>query len=172
MDSNFEDLLRELEGDLEPQPPPKVKKSAVQGKSDIDDLFEELKVIEKVEPLRPLPAQRQIEPRAKTFEKCYPVVVSGGKRTGYCMSSVNMIACEKLRCTRCDLPVKRFPGKQWKPGCEYLFFRNNFSRDDKLNTMLEDSITSAAYSCQCNWRNADQPVSINGESWVCAGHYI
>lgn len=168
MDSDFDDLLNEFDS-------PKVsvsKASAPRGKSEIDDLFEELKGIEKPEPLRMAPLSMPAEERKKKTEKCYPVVVSGGSKTGYCMSSMNMVACDKLRCTRCDLPVKRFPGKQWKPGAEYLFFRNNFSRDDQLSAMMDSSVGAAAYSCQCNWRSAREPTNINGESWVCAGHYI
>ena len=168
MDPDFEDLLNEYDS-------PKVSVSpgiAPRGKSDIDDLFEELKGIEKFEPLKMAPLSMPAEERKKKLEKCYPVVVSGAIKAGYCMSSVNMVACDKLRCTRCDLPVKRFSGKQWKPEAEYLFFRNNFSRDDQLNAMLDCSAGAAAYSCQCNWRNAREPTNINGESWVCAGHYI
>lgn len=174
MNSDFDDLLKEFEVDYKAPSSSTNKVQSRAEKTDIDSFLEELKGIEKVEPLKQPSRARPDRPeeRKKTIQKCYPLVVSGNLVTGHCVSSVSMIACEKMRCTRCDLPVKRFVNKLWKPESEYLFFRNNFSRDDKLATMLYDAPGSAAYSCQCLWKNVSTNTVLNGDAWVCAGHLV
>ena len=129
---NFEDLLKEFEEDSNTLgPKPAAKQQKKQDPSDLDDFLEELKGIEKIEPTKYVPSPQTTKTEVKkSFQKCYPVFVSGGNKVGYCMSSANIVPCDKLRCTRCDLPVKRFPNNEWNPECEYLFFRNNFSRDN------------------------------------------
>jgi Retinal Maintenance len=169
MKYNFEDLLDELEENHE-SPSINTKKPAP--KSEIDDFLEELKDIEKIEPIKTPVYTNRAEETKKAFQKCYPLIASGSSQAGYCVSSARPVPCDKLRCTRCDLPVKRFLNKVWKPESEYLFFRNNFSRDDKLATMMANSSGSAAYSCQCAWKSINEPINLNGDIWVCAGHYV
>lgn len=172
---DFDDLLNEFDQNSrrpkQSNPQPVASRPNL---SEIDDFLEELKGIEKIEPVRaraPNPVSKP-EERKKSIQKCYPTYLSGSGKSGFCSSSASVFACDKLRCTRCDLPVKRFVNKIWKPEAEYLFFRNNFSRDDKLAGMMNDSTGCSAYNCQCLWRSANDHVNINGESWVCGGHLV
>ena len=85
MQSNFEDLLKELEEDFVSPAKPASNRTTNNQRSEIDDLFEELKEIEKVEPVH-YPASQIIEERKKTFQKCYPIILSGGNKTGCCVT--------------------------------------------------------------------------------------
>lgn len=172
MSSNFDDLLNEYDPDYT-SPAPKAASRAVRVDSnDIDDFLEELKTLEKPEKIVPIQIQPKVEERKKSLQKCYPIMLSGIHSSGYCSSSANPQACDRLRCTRCDLPVKRFVNKQWKQSAEYLFFRNNFSRDDKLSEMMINAPRNAAYNCQCLWKNVENSISLNGDAWVCGGHMV
>jgi hypothetical protein len=170
---DFDDLLDEFSSNSK-----SMKTNTTQSRpnrpnsNEIDDFLEELKGIEKPEPMRQSAISRKPEEKKKTLQKCYPTYLSGNARGGYCSSSANVSACDKLRCTRCDLPVKRFLNKIWKGEAEYLFFRNNFSRDDKLAEMMIEASGSSAYNCQCLWRSVAEHLSVNGESWVCGGHLV
>ena len=80
--------------------------------------------------------------------------------------------CENLLCTKCDVKVSIFKNKRWKSEVDYLFFRNNYSRKDKLQTMLVDSYGTCCYSCQCTWNNISDNYIIASKvsNWVCLGH--
>jgi len=172
MNSNFDDLLNEYDSDYTSPAPVPQSRAARLPSNDIDDFLEELKSLEKPEKVTPMRQISKPEERKKSLQKCYPTVISGSIPCGYCSSSANLQACDRLRCTRCDLPVKRFVNKQWKPSAEYLFFRNNFSRDDKLSEMMLSAPGYAAYNCQCLWKSTNENSYLNGDAWVCGGHMV
>ena len=80
--------------------------------------------------------------------------------------------CTSLLCTKCDVKVSFFKNKKWDSSVTYLFFRNNYSRPNKLEEKLLDAYGTCAYSCQCNWKNItdDCIVASKVSNWTCLGH--
>ena len=66
--------------------------------------------------------------------------------------------------------MKRFLNVVWDESAEYLFFRNFYTRDGMLQEKLRRADGWAAYCCQCVWRQMNETVSVERESWVCGGH--
>lgn len=75
------------------------------------------------------------------------------------------------------MPVKRFPGQKWRSDCEYLFFRNYISNEQKLVQGLEPAKGMSAYACQCEWKSVKEIVELSATQgliakWSCGGHII
>lgn len=81
--------------------------------------------------------------------------------------------CERLRCMQCDFIVKRFENCKWDDSSDYYFFRNYIGNTNELNKKLEKQSGSAAYACQCSWKNVNELQEVSkfkDVKWVCAGH--
>jgi len=169
MRSQLDDLLEELDGAFEPSTQPPKAKSPFPNKAleELDDLLEPL---EDSETPQQKPVLRQVQ-KPTRVEKCYPLCIGGTDiASGLTIGSSRLKSCDKLRCTSCDLPIKRFPDSQWSEDCNYLFFRNNYSKEQNLRTKLSFQRNNVAYNCQCTWRSASQATILNHDSWVCGGH--
>lgn len=143
------------------------------GKSNtLDDLLESMADVGGDDfSYRPAPPVMQSPvTTAKKLRKCFPVFVGTGE-PGLCQGSQKPKVCDKLRCTDCDLEIKRFLGAVWDPSVNYLFFRNNYSREDQLRLNLHPVSGSSAYSCQCRWHSWSGVDRAPDHSWVCGGHY-
>ncbi|CAG9322922.1 unnamed protein product [Blepharisma stoltei] len=182
MRSKLDDLLDEL-NDIDEHPQPIQMRNqqplAVQTKKnksshrEIDDLLDLVNDIDSPEPEKPayVPSYQIPVSNSSRLQKCYPLCIGGSNlEVGICFSSASLKCCNKMRCTKCDLSVKRYQNKIWKDGCNYLFFRNNYSRDDMLQPALADANGFCAYFCQCQWRNVNEPVVLRDNQWVCGGH--
>jgi hypothetical protein len=68
--------------------------------------------------------------------------------------------------------VSIFENKMWDVDVNYLFFRNNYNRPEKLKSKLVDSYGTTCYSCQCTWNNIsdDNILAQKVSNWACAGH--
>jgi hypothetical protein len=116
------------------------------------------------------PVSVPVTSASKKLRKCYPIFV-GTAEAGLCQGSQRPKVCDKLRCTDCDLEVKRFLGSVWDSSVDYLFFRNNYSRADQLRLNLHPQSDSCAYSCQCRWNSWRGVERVPEPSWVCGGHF-
>ena len=86
-------------------------------------------------------------------------------------------ACDSLRCTSCDFDVISFDGVAWdESGAEYMFFRNNYPSESKMQPLMVPTRGSRAYCCQCSWRSLsggdrEKVDAVAGKlRWVCGGH--
>lgn len=59
----------------------------------------------------------------------------------------------RIRCTDCDFRVIVFQDRQWKSSADYMFLRNNFPDENKLQKELVSSRGSKAHCCQCKAEN-------------------
>ena len=84
----------------------------------------------------------------------------------------SVFLCNNLICTKCDCKVSIFENKMWDVGVNYLFFRNNYNRPEKLKSKLVDSYGTTCYSCQCTWNNISEEniLAQKVSNWACAGH--
>ena len=80
--------------------------------------------------------------------------------------------CDNLICTKCDVKVSIFKNKKWDENVNYLFFRNNYLRRNKLEEKLIDEYGVCSYSCQCNWKSISEDCIIASKvsNWSCLGH--
>eukprot|EP00359_Climacostomum_virens_P000196 CAMPEP_0204896410 /NCGR_PEP_ID=MMETSP1397-20131031/145_1 /ASSEMBLY_ACC=CAM_ASM_000891 /TAXON_ID=49980 /ORGANISM="Climacostomum Climacostomum virens, Strain Stock W-24" /LENGTH=212 /DNA_ID=CAMNT_0052064013 /DNA_START=1088 /DNA_END=1726 /DNA_ORIENTATION=- len=155
------------------RPEPTKTAAPTYGKANtLDDLLESMADIEHDDfDFRPAPVTVQsTAPAAKKLRKCFPLFVGIGE-AGLCQGSQRPKVCDKLRCTDCDLEVKKFLGAVWDRSVDYLFFRNNYSREDQLRLNLHPQSGSVAYSCQCKWHSWSGVERAPDHSWVCGGHY-
>uniref|UniRef100_A0A0G4FU36 Cilia- and flagella-associated protein 418 n=1 Tax=Chromera velia CCMP2878 TaxID=1169474 RepID=A0A0G4FU36_9ALVE len=112
-----------------------------------------------------------------TPHRCDPPRVCGpGFRRGQ-GDDDNELCCDNLRCTACDCQVIQISGRSWKPEAEYIFFRNYYPNVAKLQAMLVEDRTKAAYCCQCSWMNGGAAaLTIDAQMWdqqgwwKCFGH--
>mmetsp|Transcript_27010 Transcript_27010/g.37296 ORF Transcript_27010/g.37296 Transcript_27010/m.37296 type:complete len:209 (+) Transcript_27010:115-741(+) len=84
-----------------------------------------------------------------------------------------VVCCDRLSCTKCDLTVISFENCRWAPDAEYMFFRNCYPNEDKLKAKLCPARGTRAYTCQCSWIGKDEPEVLGFNSslrWVCRGH--
>ena len=115
------------------------------------------------------------------YHRCSQTVLGGTVSPRGLRSSVfSKVVCDRLRCLGCNLRVSTFMNSEWKPGLDYLFFRNAALDTKQLNSKLDEKMKSVAYCCQCNWiHTSDDRVVKSGDvmgmggqdlQWVCAGH--
>lgn len=118
MRSKIDDLLDEL-GDLEESPVPRPAQNQapfVQTKKptihkEIDDLLDLVNDIDSPGLEKPSVTSSYQMPvvRSNRLQKCYPLCIGGASLdVGLCYSSSQLKCCNKMRCTKCDLSVKRF----------------------------------------------------------------
>ena len=68
--------------------------------------------------------------------RCFPLFIGGSELTnGITENSFNPKSCSTLRCTNCDLTIKRYVGKKWIEGLNYLFFRNYITNNKMLESV-------------------------------------
>lgn len=79
------------------------------------------------------------------------------------------LQCKSLKCIGCDFRVLRFPGNQFSESIDYLFLRNYYPDEQKLQTRLTKSFSKTAYCCQCWWLTAAKDAQLPAK-WRCSGH--
>lgn len=173
MRSHLDDLLAELDDSEHAPVTESVPHAEPPPRTRVDELLQHL----NEDYSEPEPVHRAVHPPSaalhNTREKCYPPVISGTSLpVGLTLSSRELKSCDMLRCTKCDIPVKRFVNKAWKEDVDYLFFRNNYSREQELAGKLSASGGWCAYSCQCTWRSTREVIELSDGSWVCRGHLL
>ncbi|KAF5831256.1 retinal maintenance-domain-containing protein [Dunaliella salina] len=115
---------------------------------------------------------------AQPKPKCLGIYLGGTKQQHGRNGAVigQLMCCDALRCTKCDLGVITFRDRAWKSDCDYLFFRNNYPTEAKLAAGQREEPGTCAYSCQCSWKSVrgDDAVRVDSYagdlSWVCKGH--
>ncbi|KAL4490777.1 hypothetical protein ABPG72_021831 [Tetrahymena utriculariae] len=82
--------------------------------------------------------------------------------------------CNALRCTLCNIMITKLVDYKWAQDVDLLFFRNNFSRKEKLITKAISDNSYSAYSCQCRGTSVNKLTTLtecNMKEWRCTGHY-
>ncbi|KAL4461569.1 hypothetical protein ABPG74_016193 [Tetrahymena malaccensis] len=82
--------------------------------------------------------------------------------------------CNSLRCSLCNIMITKLVDYKWAQDADLLFFRNNFSRKEKLITKAISDSTYSAYSCQCRGTSVNKLTTLsecNMKEWRCAGHF-
>lgn len=102
-------------------------------------------------------------------EKCFTVALNGcgGENSGF------NTWCTGLHCRGCDMGIARFENHKWDDTVDYLFFRNFHPNREKLAPKMIESEGTAAYCCQCSWRNIDSRSLVQDDrelKWFCVGH--
>ncbi|KAG5175736.1 retinal maintenance-domain-containing protein [Tribonema minus] len=103
----------------------------------------------------------------------FPCIAGTSHAPGCAASSAGRAACGNLRCTGCDFAVLAFDSAEWDADVDYMFFRNNMPRRDRVATRLRARGGWRAYACQCSWRSVADVVRLGPQSdlrWVCGGH--
>eukprot|EP00698_Gefionella_okellyi_P006815 TRINITY_DN1637_c0_g1_i2.p1 TRINITY_DN1637_c0_g1~~TRINITY_DN1637_c0_g1_i2.p1 ORF type:complete len:195 (-),score=31.26 TRINITY_DN1637_c0_g1_i2:441-1025(-) len=155
-----------------PQSKPTIRKEM----DDVDDLLREIN-----DDIPSLPNVRTtsqgkpepLQPQARVTGKCAEVIIGEPRVPRGCAKLGQVIACDALRCLKCDFKVLVFPNAAWDVSCDYLFFRNNMPNVDKLQQKILAKQGSAAYACQCSWRSVTSSENItysNTLRWVCGTH--
>ncbi|KXS21135.1 hypothetical protein M427DRAFT_27582 [Gonapodya prolifera JEL478] len=84
-------------------------------------------------------------------KKCSPPYLGRERAGGLDSISVNVSisACDRLRCTSCDLACISIPDAEWTPRADYIFFRNFHPDVARLMGETKRTPGSTAYCCQC-----------------------
>ena len=91
------------------------------------------------------------------------------------ISSFSKLACNSLRCMKCNFKVHCFVHYSWDSTVDYMFLRNTVPNESKLSQKLVAVSGSSAYCCQCTWVSEAGEKELNpsnpaGPQWVCSGH--
>lgn len=142
--------------------------------NNLDSMLEDAPTLTKLAPIggsarraKPAPALGSKPEFEETKTKCFTAFLDGTKSSGGFRQF-----CKSLYCRGCDMGVERFPDKKWDSSVNYLFFRNYHPNHDKLAPKLHPCEGTAAYCCQCTWRNIDSQLNISLDpklKWFCMG---
>jgi hypothetical protein len=111
---------------------------------------------------------------------CSAVFLGGAALpVGRCASSFSQASrrvCDRLRCSRCNAAVVRFPGQAWAPDADYMWLREHYPSVEKLSGKMRAAPAAAAYACQCTsttvgsgWKQVTPTVK-KELRWFCSGH--
>lgn len=110
--------------------------------------------------------------------RCIKVVIAGASmERGRKTSSFTKLACNSLRCMKCNFKVHCFVHYSWDSSIDYMFLRNTVPNETKLSQKLLTVSGSSAYCCQCTWVSEVAEKELNpsnpaGPQWVCSGHWL
>ena len=110
--------------------------------------------------------------------RCVKVVIAGASlERGRKVSSFTKLACNSLRCIKCNFRVHCFLNSSWDSTIDYMFLRNTVPNEAKLAKKLVVAGDSCAYCCQCTSVSETGERELNssnpaGPQWVCSGHWL
>ncbi|XP_063716577.1 cilia- and flagella-associated protein 418-like [Symsagittifera roscoffensis] len=88
--------------------------------------------------------------------------------------TAKMGGCVRLHCVKCDNRVVSFAHKEWvEDSCDYLFFRNSYPDQQRLQKAWRQKKGWGAYCCQCNWISVNSLTlvsSVKDLKWICSKH--
>ncbi|EAR94858.2 C8orf37-like protein, putative (macronuclear) [Tetrahymena thermophila SB210] len=155
------------------------------GLGDIDDLLDILNQEDyKVQKGQTKVAQQDISqpikqsdaPKAnQKLTTCLNPYLCNGN-SDYASDEFNMRkrVCNALRCSLCNIMITKLVDYKWAQDADLLFFRNNFSRKEKLITKAISDSSYSAYSCQCRGTSVNKLTTLaecNMKEWRCTGHF-
>ena len=126
------------------------------------------------EPVKFVVAKDQMQSNhffTNSFPKCTKPLLANQPRAD--KDGFKRDTCDNLICSNCNIRVTFFNQSEWKPNCDYLFFRSFFGVSDKLSQGLVSNPRKRAYNCGCQGISIEDALfveEINGLKWICLGH--